>query len=360
LGRCGYPFAREEFKSKTVKSVVLQLILLSLVFSASHFFGQGTKPPSGRLSEPHRHASIPGLLHTWHRIWDRGYLVSWGSIGSHEASPTEPSVVLYDRDGHIVREGIVWFKDAYSVSITDAAVDRAGGLVVSGGTQNQAGAIANFIASIGTDGCLSQVIRTTPFLPIYVCAAEDGTVWSYGFDRDEEGRRIESSLMLRQYSFDKGQLRAMADRAALNSAGWILDHGRYSGEISLRCNSQEVGLYNGGSGEWLEFDFGTSKLKVAKVDPLPSPKTMQITGFALTEAGDIFVSLHDRSGSPPRSGLFRLEFDSTGLGSWIPVKNTVGAYLRGGPIERLLGADGPDLVYSRDLEGTAYWSKYTK
>jgi hypothetical protein len=115
-------------------------------------------------------------------------------------------VALYDRDGHVVREGIVWFKDANSVSITDAAVNRAGNLVVSGGIENQAGAIANFIASIGTDGRLSQVIRTTPFVPIYVCAAEDGTVWSYGMDRDEEGKGIEKSLRLRQYSFEKGQL----------------------------------------------------------------------------------------------------------------------------------------------------------
>jgi hypothetical protein len=343
-----------------VKSVILQLILLSLVSSVSYFFGQGTKPPSGNLSEPHRQANVPGLLHTWNRIWDKGYLVSWGSIGSHEASPTEPSVALYDRDGHVIREGIVWFKDANSVSITDAAVNRAGNFVISGGTESQAGAIANFIASIGNDGRLSQVIRTTPFLPIYLCAAEDGTVWSYGMDRDEEGKGIEKSLRLRQYSFDKGQLRAMLDVSTLNMSGWTLPRGRYPGEISLRCNSQKLGLYNGRSGEWLEFNFATDKLKVAKVEPLPSSKTMRITGFAMTEAGDVFVSLHDTSSTTPRSGLFRLEFDSAGLGSWIPVGNTVGPYLHGGPIERLLGADGPDLVYTRDLEGTAYWSKYKK
>ena len=191
---------------KTIRSVALRLVLILLVSFPSPSLCQSTKPPSGNLSAPHRQANIPGLLHTWNRIWDKGYLVSWGSIGSHEASPTQPSVALYDRDGHVVREGIVWFKDANSVSITDAAVNRAGNLVVSGGIENQAGAIANFIASIGTDGRLSQVIRTTPFVPIYVCAAEDGTVWSYGMDRDEEGKGIEKSLRLRQYSFEKGQL----------------------------------------------------------------------------------------------------------------------------------------------------------
>jgi hypothetical protein len=345
---------------KTVKFVASLLILLSPALVAPCLAGQSAAPPSWKLSEPLHQASVPGLLHTWNRIWDKGYLVSWGSIGSHEASPAEPAVVLYDRDGHVAREAIVWFKEASRVTVLDAAVNRAGNLVVAGGTTSQAGVIAHFIASVGSDGHLSQVIRTTPFLPIYVCAAEDGTVWSFGIDRDEEGRGIEKSLRLRQYSFDKGQLRAMLDVSTLNAGGWTLTEGRYPGEINLRCNSQKVGLYNGRSGEWVEFDFAADKLKAAKVEPLPSPKTMRITGFAMTDAGDVFVSLHDTSSATPHSGLFRLEFDSTGLGSWVPIKNTVGPYLHGGPIERLLGADGPDLVYTRDLDGAAYWSKYTK
>ena len=201
--------------------------------------------------------------------------------------------------------------------MSDAAVSRAGSIVVAGGTENAAGAIASFIASIGKDGHLSQVIRTTPFLPIYICAAEDGTIWSYGIDRDEDGRGIEGSLRLRQFSFEKGQIRAMLDVSTLNSAGWTLIRGQYPGELSFRCNTKEVGLYNGRSNEWVEFDIAANKIRVSKVKPLPSPKLIRITGFALTETGDVFVSLHDRSSSPPRSGLFRLEFDKAGLGSWI-------------------------------------------
>jgi len=344
---------------KTIVFAALALILLSLTFAPSYAPGQDPKAPSGSLAEPHHQAVLPGLLHTGQRLWDKGYLVSWGSWGSGEASPNEPSVVLYDRDGHIAREGIVWFKDAYSVSITDVAINRSGNLVVSGGTENGAGVIANFIAFIGKDGRMSQVIRTTPFLPIHVCAAEDGTVWSYGFDRDDEGRRVESSLMLRQYSFEKGQLRAMADKATLNSPGWVLYDGRYLGEISLRCNSQKVSLYNGGSGELLEFDLLANKLNVAKVNPLPQPKVMRILGFAMTDSGDIFVSLHDKSSNTPRTGLFRLAFDSTGVGSWVPVTNTVAPHPKW-MIRNLLGADGTDLVYTRDVDGIAYWSKFVK
>jgi hypothetical protein len=126
-----------------------------------------------------------------------------------------------------------------------------------------------------------------------------------------------------------------------------------------RCNSQRLGLYNGASGEWLEFNFSTNKLVVAKVTPLPSPKEIRIRGFAMTDSGDVFASLADRSTKPARVGLFHLEFDSKGLGSWVPVESTIAPYLKG-PMDVLLGTEGEELVYTRDLSGTAYWSKFTK
>jgi hypothetical protein len=201
---------------------------------------------------------------------------------------------------------------------------------------------------------------TSPTLPYYVCAAEDGTIWSFGTDRDSEGKSVEDSLLLRQYSFETGQLGAMLDKSALNSSGWTLGRGRYPGEISLRCTSQKVGLLNGRSSEYVEFDIPTGKLKVSKINPLLPPKQMRITGFALTESGDVFVSLHDNSSGIGRSGIFHLTFDSSGVGSWTPLLNTVGPYLHGGPVDRLLGTDGTNLVYTRDLSGKAYWSKFTK
>jgi hypothetical protein len=84
--------------------------------------------------------------------------------------------------------------------------------------------------------------------------------------------------------------------------------------------------------------------------------------LALTEDGQVFASLHDRSSNPPRSGLFVLspDPDSVGLRKWAPVGDTIGPFLQGAKVWRLLGADGSDLVYARDVDGTAYWSKYSK
>jgi hypothetical protein len=258
-----------------------------------------------RISEPSFQQTFPVFLKASYSRWDKNYFVAYGFNGVFAAGPGEPAVILYDRDGHIAREAIVWFEDARSVSIISAAVTTSGKLVVAGGTINSAGVIANFIAEIGNDGHISRVVRTSPFLPVQICSSdEEGTVWSFGFDRDQEGRGVVNSLVLRQYSFEKGQLQAMLDRSTLGPA-WSLYNGHYPGELNLRCNSQTVGIYNGAANQWIEYDIRAKKLTIVKVTPLPPPKEIHITGFALTESGGIFASVHDRSKIPPMSGVFQ-------------------------------------------------------
>jgi hypothetical protein len=338
-------------------ALVFLAAVLAPIFLTSYLIAQHEQTTATRLSQPHRQVTLPGLLQTWYRYWDKGYLITYGTDGTSEASPTKPAIALYDRNGRVAREGTIWFKDAYSVAINDAAISRSGNTVVGGGTQNEAGVIANFIASIGDDGRMGRVIRTTPFLPVYVCAAEDGTVWSFGIDRDAEGRSVETSPLLRQFSFDKGQIRAMLYKSELNPEVWALVRGRYPGEISFRCTSQKVGLYNAAAGQYVEFDLSANKLKVSKVAPLPSPKEMRVTGFAMTESGGVFASFRSHEGETSRSGIFKLKFDASGLGSWVPLENATGPYLQGNSVERLLGTDGSELIYTRDLDGVAYWSK---
>ncbi len=342
---------------RDLRLVTFVLTVSSLVSSPAYVFAQHARPDATSLSEPHYQAKLPAPTNSYpFRYWDKGYFITY-SID--DASPSRPAAILYDQNGRIAREVYVWFKDAHSVSIGDVAVSRSGNIVVAGGTESPASAIANFIASIGDDGRVRQVIRTTPFLPAYVCAAEDGTVWSYGFDRDEKLEGVQGSLMLRQFSFDKGQLRAMLDKFTPKTPWWPT-HGHYAGEIDLRCTSDKVGLLNGGAGEYVEFDVSTNKLTISEIEPLPPVHETQISGFALTESGDVFVSLRDRSSKPPRSGLFRLSFAASALGKWVPVKDTIGPYLNGAKVGQLLGTDGSELIYTRDLDGTAYWSKFTK
>lgn len=342
---------------KIMQRVSFALCIVFFLSLAPVSFCQSVPSPPP-WAEPYHQAQSPALLQDGFQRWDHGYLITHAWAGTLETSPSKPGVILYDEDGQIVREAIVWFDGARTVSVGDVATTKSGRLVVSGGAVNQQGVITNTIAEIGHDNRVHRVIRTTPYMPVYVCALEDGTVWSYGVDRDEHLAGIENSLRLRHYSFEKGQLRALLDATRLSpNEGWLLERGRYPGEISFRCNSKTAVLYNAASSQLIEVDFQTNSMHLTNVAPLPSPPNFQITGFALTESGALFASFYDRSTKPAMSGLFKLNRDNAGGAKWVPVEGTVGTYLNSSPVQRLLGADNNDLVYTSLKDGKMFWAK---
>ncbi len=124
-------------------------------------------------------------------------------------------------------------------------------------------------------------------------------------------------------------------------------------------------VYNSTSSDLIEVDTKTGAMKTTKVAELPSfdIKEFYINGFALTESGEMFASYVDRRQKPVTSGLFHLVRDrSNNTAKWVAVEGTVGRYVHGpndALIQRLLGADGDDLVYTKHvMDGKLYWSKH--
>lgn len=341
----------------------LAVCLLGVLATLSH--GQTPSLPS--LAEPHHEAMLPALRDPGFQDWNNGYLVTRAFEGTPYVSPSRPALRLYDRSGRLVREIIVWFEDAVRVSLADAVVTPDGKVIVSGGMSNSVGAVSNFIAEVDGAGRIARMIRTEPFVARHVCAGDDGTVWSYGFDRNvpEAGA---STFLLRQYSFDKGPLRSMLDRASLDFAVWRLVDGNYPGEVRLFCAPGKVGLLNWKSQQYFEFDVLTAALKSVRIAPLLAPQEtndphpQRITGSAMTQTGDVFVSLtiHIEKAAPPTWGVYKLRYQQTSGATWIPVAGSVGTQAAG-MRPRVLGADGNDLVYMRDMTlGTsAFWSTVT-
>lgn len=346
---------------RAARWTLVVLAVGSLLFFEPWSIAQGEPTAQADLFQSANHADFPAVLQAGFRNWSNGYLITIGAPPF--MVPDKPGVILYDRNGAVARQATVWLDGATTVSLTDAAVSSSGTLVVAGGTSNKDGAIANFVAEIGSDDKIHRLVRTTPFVPTYVCALDDGTVWAYGFERNASMTMVENAPRLRQYSFEKGSLQALLDTTALPDAQnsrstWRLPHGGYLGVINLRCNSKMVVLYNAGTGDLVEFDLRKNALKLTKVTGLPADKTFHITGFALTDSGEIFASFHDASNVKAIvSGLFRLRRDDSGGAKWVAVPGTVGTYLKDSPIHKLWGADGDSLIFSRLRDGRLFWSK---
>ena len=348
---------------KNSRCVLVLLAVASTFCRDLSLLAQDPSAATINLGESANQANFPAVLQSgMHNYWSNGYLITIDVPPF--MVPDKPGVVLYDRDGAVARQPIVWLEGAKNVSLTDVAVSRSGNLVVGGGAMNNDGAVANFIVEIGNDDRIRRLVRTTPFVPTYVCALNDGTVWAYGFDRDTHDMLVEDSPRLRQYSFDKGRLQAMLVTSALPDGEalrekWLSPQGGYPGVINLRCNSKKVVLYHGKTGYLAEYDLQRKEMTVSKVATLPTAQTFHITGFAVTDSGEIFASFQDAANPKAVvSGLFHLEPDSVAGGyKWVAVPGAVGVYLKDSPIQKLWGADGDALVYSRLNDGRLYWTK---
>ena len=347
--------------AKGILSLFTVIVGLGLQTPFCH--GQVPAAPGSGMTEPYQQASFGAILEDGFRDWESGYLIAYGSNHTLETTPSKPGLILYDRYGRVARQPIVWVDGASIVTVRHAAANQSGNLVVAGGAVDSKGALVSFIGQIGRDDRLHSIIRTTPFAPAYVCLLDDGTVWSYGTDRDEHHNMVQDSIRLRHYSFEKGQLQALLNVTALpdyaaTHGQWIFDRG-LPDDVSLRCNSKSLVLYNAPSGDLIELDLKTTAMTVTKVPLFPAQRpTFSITGFTLTDSGEMFASFLDRrKRGTPLSGLFRLTRTKPGTAEWVAVPGTLGIYLKDSPIHKLWGADGNSVVYSQQRDGKLYWSK---
>jgi len=325
-------------------SILIGMTAISLVSQETSL----QRVPS--LSAASHQAFADSLMADGITRWDKAFLIHLPI----EVAADKPAVMLYDNNGSLVREATVWFADSSEVSTTDAAVSESGTLFVSGGAADSKGAIAHFVASVDKSGKLDQIVRTSPFVPVHICsAADDGTVWVYGFDREADGREKRQGAMLRQYSLRGGLQTALLDRAEMNQDNFLV-RGAYPAQVFLRCTQTKIALYQGSIGELFEYDLANKQLTTVKVAPLPS--TVRLAGSAFMKSGELLSALHDQARGAGLTGLFRLERNkSTGIAKWTAVIGTLGKG-GAGPIGRLYGNDGDLLVYTKDGTPTLYWS----
>src|SRR5215813_2873436 len=266
---------------KDLKWVTLVLAVAGFWFSNPSLLAQNEPATQINLAEPSHQAQLSAVLEGGiHDYWDKKYLITVPDIGA--MVPDRPGVILYERYGVVARQATVWLDGAKSVNVKDAAVSPSGSLVVAGWALNKDGAVATFIAEIGSDDRVRRIVRTTPFTATYVCALDDGTVWAYGFDRDAHDMLVESAPRLRQYSFEKGRLQAVLNTSTLpdaesNREAWRLAGANYVGQVNCRCNAKTVVLYNGRTGELIEYERQRNALKLTKVAALPVGRSFHIT-----------------------------------------------------------------------------------
>jgi hypothetical protein len=260
-------------------------------------------------------------------------------------------IKLYDKTGKWLFETPLTFENAVKIYAQDAIATSTDTVVVAASAASSDGAGADLIVEVGKEG-IQRVVRTSPFYPQRVCVTNEGTVWAYGTELTED-RRAEARIhypMLREFSFDKGELRSVLDRATFNPPKGIPVAGAKR-DVYLQCASGKVVLVSGPTNELIEYDLASSKLKRAPIASLP--EKFYMTGAAVTESGEVYVSTL-RPGQNALTGMLHLHVNSAGTAEWTPLTTLPAA----GKFFILLGSDGEDLVYSRGRSApTLFWSR---
>jgi len=335
-------------------------LFATLVFLTPAFFfsqqnpqppGQGQKLPTPiGFASPHYQAEFTPLIANGVRLasWSNGYLVGFGVAGGAMKEP----VTVYDKTGKWLFENWLTFEGAIMTYGHDAKVTKSGTAIVAAATLNSDGAMADMIVEVGKGG-IQRAIRTSPFDVLRLCVTDEGTVWAYGREMTDDHRaeRQVHYPMLREYSFEKGELRSALDRATIRVPKEVPLQGP-RGEVQMRCSRGKVVLVQGLTNELIEYDLAASKLVRWPITPLP--QVFYINGAAVTDSGELYVSTF-RPGQNAQTGMLHLHVSSSGMVDWTPL--TIEPPTRGN-FFLLLGNDGEDLVYARGRAApTLFWSK---
>ena len=331
-----------------MSKIVLAFVAITLVVATLAAPCPAQDVAGGVALEPYRsvHFDAFEVGTRWnYRVWDRKYLVAW----THESSATSASVALYDAEGNLVREVIVWLADSTKVQINSVAVTVSDLLVVAGAAANADRSVAYFLATFDQSGEIKDVIRTNPFVPLRVCTTDNGDLWAYGWDK--EGGAYN---MLRRFSSSKGEMNGVLNRTSVPRKIQVTRN-----DIFLRCAGTRIYLYMGPTEELVRFDTVTNELLRSRWKS--TPERADVTGFAVNDAGEMLASFADRHlPKGKRAGIFLFKQTIAGEGRWTPAQGMDLATRSDPKPFDLLGSQGNDIVYlatTPPLRATVNWAR---
>jgi hypothetical protein len=282
--------------------------------------------------------------------WANGYLISFTV---ETFAPDSPNVRLYDKTGGMVRSATVWFPGSTRVALTSATAGPHGEIIASGEADSPDGARPRFIVSVNAAGKMTA-LQTADFDPDQVCAAPDGTIWSFGGSGwDSKAHRPEPGETFRHFDMQRGQIGAYVPRSAFPD--WPAPY-----ELSyMSCGANQIAVYSP-TGVYIEMSYGSDAPRVYKVS---MPAGYGLHGLVIQGPKRPFGLLQkytnhnlDVTGV---NGLYSLDFnEANSTARWVPVPGAAGSYNIPGMPARLYGMDGDNLVvtHSKDnAPGSLHW-----
>ena len=275
--------------------------------------------------------------------WRWGHLIAWS-----KREQTEGRIAAYGPS--LTLEKVFSFRidHADSISIVSADMTRDGNVAASGLARQSDGTEARFLALITKEGKVEHMIRTEPYLPQFICADEDGNVWTVGdWYLPTGGLKQNGFSVVREYNFTAGLVRGIAEREQFH--GERVSFGGPIHAAILRCDGPSVRVYSDATHQWFEYDKASGTLAEADIEAFSSDLT-SATGLVLTSTGRLLLSLQNlKSVEAPR--IFELTPTATDKKRhWSPVAGTE-CQPAGPCIFEVLGIENGRLILMEGIDG---------
>jgi len=289
---------------------------------------------------------VPGNLAPY---FDKGFVIT---RELETAGPDVTNVTLWGINGTRFVEARIWFDGAVRVWISHAALTRNGQILASGGAVTSSGQRARFIAKTDLRGNVTDTIRTDDFVPVMICSAPDGTVWSFGREL-VDGRERPTTHMLRQYSFQKGLVASYLPRSSFDTKVSPVVHRGAQGSY-LDCSANKVVVYVARTNEYIELNYSDHMIRRWTVDAAHF-RGFWMQGLAVTDSGAVYASaMQDGNWA----GLYELILDGPETGRWELVPGTFqfdeGEGRMRSSYGMLHGTHGDSLVLGSTPQGLAW------
>ena len=271
--------------------------------------------------------------------WSNGQLLALEGSGS-----AYPAIRIFNAQGNPVSVTPFSIPGAALIQVADfdRGIDGTIGLV--GTASDPQGRFSSFVASISTDGTKQLVTRTSPYSPLLVTVAQDGTLWTQGVERPGTNGTVPGG----QAGLTNPAAGAVRhfNASGLMTGSYIrqstLRNPTAHEYFNLRASRNRIAWYSGENERYVEVSPQGVLITDISV-PMPSAHA-RVTGFAVNDKGDSFISTESTPvvGGKPQLGVWMLDRVSH---AWLPVARRE-ADGDASQFSLLYGIDGARLVLS--------------
>lgn len=205
---------------------------------------------------------------------------------------------FFDIQAQEIRTVAFTVPGAALLKVHDAAHHPSGSVALCGYTSDRDGRFGHFVAILSPDGGSTNVIRTDPYAAQRVRIAQDGSIWTQGFEVPFGG--ITAGGLIRHYDEAGRLLATFVPQSTMSKSNLML------GINNFAISSDRVGWYQGRSQFYFEISVAGA---VEQYEAVPScaGTLSAVIGLALTDDGQTVATRDCLFDGRHRREVFRLD-----------------------------------------------------